>query len=190
MYTTFNSDIPKVNKRGTLFMLASAHQKMNSQRIYRSTDGGVNWKRLALQDVSTFVVTGNSNVLAFSYETNYGVGGFYLSSDEGDTWREIAKNDFALVFKLAVCSDGAILAICTPTPDYGNGLGENSCGVMYRSDDGGFTWTYKGIELECPSAGFQLSAGSRGYAFLIPSDTSSFYLSTDNGESWQQKTVR
>ncbi len=193
-----------VSPQGTLFARISPKFNLShpdDRNLYRSTNGGANWKRLELQDVRSLIFTGKRTVVAFNAaRAHASTSGditcyHYLSSDDGNEWDEVSDNTFTSGWESVACSDGSILQVGEATINY-SGNNSPSGWLLARSQDAGTTWTSAGITSTGASAddnisGCYLWAGSRGYAlFIPPSPSNLFYISTDNGESWQRKTLR
>jgi photosystem II stability/assembly factor-like uncharacterized protein len=119
--------------------------------IFKSTDGGKNWKKVLFRDnktggVDVQIDPKNPNVMfaalweAYRFEYQMSSGGpgsgLFKSTDGGETWREITRNPglpSGLVGKISVSISGAdsnrVYAIV-----------ENENGGLFSSDDAGATW--------------------------------------------------
>lgn len=118
----------------------------------------------------------------------------YLSSDNGNKWEEISDNTFTSEWESVVCSDGSILQAGWGTINYSNN-DPSETWLVARSVDRGCTWTSTGISGTSASAGGSIGdsyiwAGPKGYALFRSPGSHGFYLSTDNGDTWQPKTVK
>ncbi len=147
--------------------------------IWKSTDGGTNWDRLASTDnenfefVSRMVVTSTSKVLAGTTE------GLYVSTDGGTIWTRILSDEIA---EIKIASNGDIY------------LGTFN-GRIYKSTNDGVDWTNLTIptgaarvEMALAPSDDQtayalanLSSDSRTVAWLIKT--------TDGGDTWTELTI-
>ena len=119
--------------------------------IYKSTDGGTNWKKVLFKDnksggIDVEIDRKNPNVMyaalweAYRVEYQMSSGGpgsgMYKSTDGGDTWREITRNPglpAGVVGKISIAVSGA-------DPNRVYALVENENGGLFSSDDAGATW--------------------------------------------------
>ncbi|HET7038521.1 MAG TPA: glycosyl hydrolase [Gemmatimonadales bacterium] len=125
----------------------------NDQRgVYRSTDGGATWRRVLFRDANTGAVDlvmdpANPRVLyaalwqarryPWTFESGGPGSGLFKSTDGGDTWTELTRNeglpDSGVVGKIGV-------AVSPARPDRVWAIVEHEEGGVFRSDDGGRTW--------------------------------------------------
>jgi photosystem II stability/assembly factor-like uncharacterized protein len=125
----------------------------NDQRgVFRSTDGGATWQRVLFRDARTGAVDlvmdpANPRVLyatlwqarryPWAFESGGPGSGLFKSTDGGDTWSEITRNDglpdSGVVGKIGV-------AVSPARPDRVWAIVEHEAGGVFRSDDGGRTW--------------------------------------------------
>ncbi|HQQ97831.1 MAG TPA: glycosyl hydrolase [Cyclobacteriaceae bacterium] len=140
-----NPDIVYAGVLGDLF-------KATEERgVYRSEDGGKNWKRVLFVNNSAGVVDlamdpNNPRILIattwrvkrtpYSLESGGEGSGMWLTKDGGDTWTEITKNEglprgtWGIVgVTISPVNSNRIYAII-----------ENDNGGVFRSDDGGKSW--------------------------------------------------
>lgn len=169
--------------------------------IYKSTDGGDNWKKIGLDSterISKIVINPlNSNEI---YVTAPGAlwseskhRGLYKSSDAGATWQKILYID-----EKTGCADllmdpmhPEILLASTwefrRTP-YSFNSGGNGSG-LFKSEDGGKTW--REIKNGLPSKPFGriamcLAPSDPKQMFaIVESNNTGLYISSDGGESWK-----
>jgi photosystem II stability/assembly factor-like uncharacterized protein len=120
--------------------------------VFKSTDGGRNWRRTLFRDAKTGAVDlvidrKNPDVLyaalweAYRLEYQMSSGGpgsgLYKSIDGGETWTEITRNPglpAGVVGRIGVAVSGA-------DSNRVYALVENERGGLYRSNDAGATWT-------------------------------------------------
>ncbi len=180
--------------------------------VFKSTDAGISWTQVfenygsySIGDIAIdpnnpstiYVGTGESNPSADSYEGD----GIYKSTDGGATFTNIGLTDSRRIGRIVIDptnSDRVFVAV--GGQHFGGG---NSSGGIYRSDDGGLTWTNKlfvsdttgGIDVVLfPSTGVVIAAMWEHVRFVdIPSRlggvTSGVFRSTDLGDTWTQLTA-
>ncbi|MBI2408493.1 MAG: glycosyl hydrolase [Gemmatimonadetes bacterium] len=129
------------------------HSAPNAERgVYKSTDGGKNWRRVLFRNDSTGAIDltvdrNNPNVLYAAlwqaYRTEYtmssgGAGsGLFKSTDGGETWTEITRNPgmpAGLVGRIGV-------SVSPVNSNRVYALVENAKGGLFKSDDAGATWS-------------------------------------------------
>lgn len=188
-----------MNNRGTLFADVSPEfdfSQLDDRNMYRSTDRGVTWKPLEIESVSSLVFTRNGNILAFDggkshiLSSDEITGAHYLSSDNGRTWRKILDQNITSAWESVICTDGSILQVGWATVYSSFSPGKRW--LLSISQNQGRAWTSTGISGIDESIGdCYLWTGADGYAvFIPPGPNNFFYLSSDNGLSWQRRTVR
>ena len=164
--------------------------------IYKSTDGGKNWKRVLFRDnktggVDVEIDRRNPNVMfaalweAYRVEYQMSSGGpgsgLFKSTDGGDTWREITRNSglpSGLVGKISIGISGA-------DSNRVYALIENENGGLFSSDDAGTTW-----KLVNPARSIRQRAFYYTHVFADPSNkdvvyalNTSAFRSTDGGKT-------
>ena len=140
-----NSDLVYAAVLGDLF-------KSSEERgIYRSEDGGKNWKRILFANADAgavdlcmdpnnprilFASTWRIHRTPYSLESGGEGSGLWKSTDGGDTWKNISSNEgmpkgiWGIVgVSVSPVNSNRVYAII-----------ENDKGGVYRSDDGGTTW--------------------------------------------------
>ncbi|OKJ95015.1 glycosyl hydrolase [Streptomyces sp. CB03234] len=170
--------------------------------LYRSTDGGANWRPIGLRDsgaISAITVDPADPrriyvAAAGSLYNGGGDRGVYRSDDGGETWRRIlaGENEFTGATEVFVQGEElyAVLWDHRRTPalrTYG-GVGSG----VFRSADGGRTWERLGGGL--PARGPDVGriglavAGERLYAIVNKTSGpfEGFYTSTDGGGTWSR----
>ncbi len=137
-----------------VFVAALGHQfAANEERgVYRSTDGGVTWKQVLTRGpkagaVDIVMDAMNSNVLYASfwevYRTPYSLesggpnSGLWKSTDGGDTWKDLTH-----ATGMPRGMQGRIGVTVSPAnADRVWAIVEAEDGGVYRSDNGGTSWT-------------------------------------------------
>ncbi len=175
--------------------------------IYRSTDGGANWKKVLSKDENTGgsdveIDPSNPDVLyAALWEAREGPwednnlfngtgGGLFKSTDGGETWRPLTKGLPANLVQINVAiapSDSKRLYATVATTDrgeYGSGAGLG----VYRSDDGGENWYHVTMD---PRAGNRIGGGDLPIPKVDPKNPDVVYStsivtmkSVDGGKTW------
>jgi photosystem II stability/assembly factor-like uncharacterized protein len=173
----------------------------NAERgVFKTTDGGKNWQKVLYKDDHTGAVDlvmdpTNSNILyAALYQAQRlpwdfisgGPGsGLYKSTDAGATWKQIQGEGFpkGLLGRIGVAVSGG-------DPDRVYALVENEHGGIFRSDNGGNTWTLVNSNNE-----YRQRAWYFTHIFADPKATDTIYVlntglsrSTDGGRTFT--TVR
>jgi photosystem II stability/assembly factor-like uncharacterized protein len=177
----------------------------NAERgVFKTTDGGKNWKRTLFRDEKTGAVDlvidpKNPNVLYATlwevYRTPHSLSsggpgsGLFKSTDGGETWTEITRNaglPKGIVGKSGIAVSGAdsnrVYAIVEAQD-----LPDGGTGGVFLSDDGGTTWKLVNNDRRLRQRAFYYT---RIYADPKEKDTvyilnTGFYRSTDAG-----KTIR
>jgi photosystem II stability/assembly factor-like uncharacterized protein len=177
------------------------HSKANRERgIYKSTDGGISWRMVLNRPdnewtggVDLSVDPNNPDVLYAAlweaWRKSWGMssggtgGGLFRSTDGGETWDELTGSKEGL--------PGGVLgkigvAISPANPDRVWALIEHPEGGVFRTDDGGETWTRTNEERKLLQRAFYYA---RIYADPIDENTvyalnTGLYKSTDGGETF------
>ena len=177
------------------------HSKANRERgIYKSSDGGISWRMVLNRPdnewtggVDLSVDPNNPDVLYAAlweaWRKSWGMssggtgGGLFRSTDGGETWDELtgAKEGLpgGVLGKIGV-------AISPANPDRVWALIEHPEGGVFRTDDGGETWTRTNEERKLLQRAFYYA---RIYADPIDENTvyalnTGLYKSTDGGETF------
>ncbi|MEO7043355.1 MAG: glycosyl hydrolase [Gemmatimonadaceae bacterium] len=168
----------------------------NSERgVFKSTDGGVTWKRVLFRNDSTGAIDveidrKNPQVIyaalwqAFRKEYTASSGGagsgLYKSTDGGTNWTEITRNP-----GLPAGIDGKIgIAVSPANSNRVYALVENAKGGLYSSDDGGATWKLVNSSHDITQRAFYYT-----HVYADPMDENLIYMqntslfkSTDGGK--------
>jgi photosystem II stability/assembly factor-like uncharacterized protein len=180
----------------------------NEERgIFRSTDGGQNWKKVLYKDENT----GGSDVVidplhpnvvyASLWESRLGPwedgnsyegthGGLFKSTDGGETWNKLTKglpeNLVQINVAIAASNPNRLYATLSTTKPSGYA---SSAGLgVYRSDDAGENW-YKATD--DPRPAMKIGGGDLPVPAVDPKDPNTVYSasivtvrSTDGGKTW------
>lgn len=161
--------------------------------VWKTTDGGKNWAPLTDDQASLaigsitldpsdpnmiYAGTGETNAC----ETCYAGAGILKSSDAGNTWKQL-KGPF-----LDTLGRGARIGSLSVSPSDGNIIlaaayfvGADGVAGIYRSTDGGDSWTSVLAENEGTTVVFDAADPSVAYASLF---AAGIFKSTDAGASW------
>ncbi len=139
----------------TVYVCALGHMSgANAERgVFKSTDGGKNWKQVFTRGekagcVDMVLDPGNPNVIyagfwevvrtPYSLESGGPGSGLFKSTDAGETWKEIGRNpggpNKGVQGKIGV-------AVSPVNPERVWAIIEAEDGGVFRSDNGGSTWT-------------------------------------------------
>jgi photosystem II stability/assembly factor-like uncharacterized protein len=171
--------------------------------VYKSLDGGANWKNIGLRDtrqISRIVVDPHDANVVYVGALGHAYGpnserGVYKSTDGGNTWTHVfGKGPNIGVSDLAMATAapnilfaGTWSAHRPPWSTYAPLQGPG--GGLYRSTDGGATWTQlSGHGLpdgDWGRVGVAVAPeGKRVYASLEAGKKSGLYRSDDGGDTW------
>ncbi|MCC9166233.1 VPS10 domain-containing protein [Pontibacter harenae] len=140
-----NPDIVYVAAMGDLY-------KSNEERgVFKSTDGGKTWKRTLFANKDAGVVdlvidpsnprhlyatTWNIRRTPYSLESGGPGSGIWKSTDGGDTWKDISKNEGLPKGTLGIVG----IAVSPVNSERVFAMVEAEEGGLFRSDDSGLTW--------------------------------------------------
>jgi photosystem II stability/assembly factor-like uncharacterized protein len=172
--------------------------------MYKSIDGGTTWTHIGLTDsrqIGRILVDPRDANLVFVAALGHGYGpnkerGVFRSNDGGQSWQTVLykdENTGAIDLAFDPGDSKTILAALWNTrrppwnvypPSYGPGSG------LYRSVDGGDTWTQvtNGIptgKLGRIRVAFAPSAPRRAYA-IVDATEGGLYVSDDAGATWKR----
>ena len=172
--------------------------------VYKSEDGGESWENMGLKEsrhIGGIVIDPrNSNVVFVAAEGSaWGPGGdrgLYKSADGGENWKrvlEISENTGV---------NNVVMDPVDPDVMYATSeqrrrhvftkIGGGPESAVYRSTDGGETWTksMKGLpKVDLGGMGIAVSPADRNVVYLIveaAEDKSGFYRSMNRGASWKK----
>ena len=135
-------------------VLGNIYKPTEDRGVYKSVDGGQSWNRILFSNkhsgaVELVIDPSNPRILYAStwrvnrtpYSFNSGGEGSALwkSTDQGKTWKKISSNKGFAVGILGII--GVTVSPVNPQKIWAIVENENSGGV-YRSDDGGISWSY------------------------------------------------
>lgn len=133
-------------------VLGDLYKDSDTRGIYRSKDGGKNWERIHFVDNKTGAVDlamdpNNPRILfasmwqvrrtPFSLESGGSGSGLWKSTDGGDTWKEISRNE-GLPQEGIFGISGISVSAANSERIYAQI--EHANGGLFRSSDGGDTW--------------------------------------------------
>lgn len=173
--------------------------------VYKSTDGGTTWKNMGLKQSEhigkILIDPRNSNIIHVAAEgplwSGGGERGVYRSTDGGNTWRatltvdqytgvtdlEFDPSNPDVVYAATYQRFRRTWALMAGGPNSG----------IYKSTDGGQTWTKKSVGLpkgDMGKIGLAVTPANPHlvYATIEANDMEKgFYRSTDKGESWEKR---
>ena len=136
--------------------------------VYRSTDNGATWKL-----VSPVSFTAAAYAVATDLYGDVFVGtdgqGLWRSMDNGSSWSRTGSALSNQIFSISTDVNGKVYAI--------------SGGAIFVSTDKGATWnTYGGQST--PTSLMSISVAPSGYVFIGQNGGTSWYRSTDGGNTW------
>ncbi|HKA36872.1 MAG TPA: hypothetical protein VKH43_08635 [Thermoanaerobaculia bacterium] len=152
----------------------------NSQRVYKSADGGATWTQTSL-DAQGFSITSISVNAAKSSQViavSAGATGYFQSLDAGKTWNPVNSD----------VNCGGVNAVFFDASGATTYIAGTS--GLCRSADGGKTWTLSTVDVLASVRTLWIDPvnPSRMYAGAepaIPEGTGGVFKSTDGGQTWQ-----
>lgn len=172
--------------------------------VYKSTDAGKTWTSIGLREtrhISRIAVDPRNanNVLVAAMGHAYGPNpdrGIYRSTDGGATWQKVLykdQNSGAIDVQLDPDNPQTAFAALWSAhrPPWSTYPPINGSGAIYKSSDGGATWSQlagSGLpQAEWGRVGLGIARGTHGrrmYA-LIDSKPGGLFRSDDGGQSWK-----
>jgi photosystem II stability/assembly factor-like uncharacterized protein len=131
--------------------------------VFRSTDRGEEWRRVASFEWMNSMVAGPDGVLYASAE----LGTLFRSTDDGETWHAMHVDD--KIGTLAAGAPGEIAGIANGT-------------TFYRSTDSGVTWRHQALPIESPNYITRLLIAPDGDIYATHGDLT--LVSQNHGASW------
>ena len=156
---------------------------MRTTDVWRTTDGGVTWKKAG----SGVAAGGSVGWVAFVSRTAgvWGNGGFLRTGDGGGSWEPVAVSDLGIVNEACFATPAVGWAAST----YGNSA---AGGALAKTTDGGLTWvTQKSLPGDDGSGGFsRVSSPSvqQCYAFKW-GDEGGVWATSDGGAVWTRRPL-
>ncbi len=175
----------------------------NEQRgVFRSKDGGKTWEKILYRNDRTGAIDlildpTNANILyagfwdvrrtPYSLESGGAGGGMFKSTDGGDTWTEITRNEGlpkGVIGKIGI-------AVSPANPDRLWAIIEAEDGGVFRSDDGGKKWTRVNDERKLRQRAWyytRIYADPQNAESVYALNTG-FYKSNDGGKTFNSISV-
>jgi photosystem II stability/assembly factor-like uncharacterized protein len=165
--------------------------------IYKSTDGGKNWKKIlyendhaGAEDLSIdpknpktmFATIWDVQRTPWSLSSGGPASKLYKSSDGGDTWKDITRSP-----GLPSGTDGKIGVTVSADSNRIYAIVENENGGLFRSEDGGATWAKISDDRNIRQRAFYYSrifADPQNKDVLYATNVR-FYRSIDGGKTWK-----
>ena len=186
--------------------LGRTYSKSEQRGVFKTTDGGKTWRKVLYKDEVTgavdLVFAAHDSKIGFaalwehytqpgarSAIESSGFAGVYKTSDGGETWTQssggLPTGRLGRI-GVAVSADGKkVFAIVGGAGGFGGGGGGGARGGLYRSDDGGATWSRSTDDPRITGSGYF----SR--VFLDPQNSdivyvaqTSLYRSQDGGRTF------
>jgi photosystem II stability/assembly factor-like uncharacterized protein len=158
--------------------------------IYKSTNGGIDWERISgtgngnFNHTQKLLFTADGNLLAATRES-----GVQMTINGGQSWAAVLNNTnqgFSnRAADLEITADGTIFAA----------MGIQGLDGVYRSDDGGFQWSYKEMGIDdYERIELGTSLNDPNLVMVLAQDGESgavnnILRSTDKGDTWNSVTV-
>lgn len=184
-------------------VLGNIYKPTPNRGVYKSTDGGKNWRKVLFVNedagaVDLVIDPGNPrnlyastwNVRRTPYSLSSGGPGSALwkSTDYGETWTEISKNEGYPQGTIGII--GVTVSPVNPERIWSI-VEHKEKGGVYRSDDGGKTWSYQNSDRSLRQRAWYYS---RIYADTKDMNTVyvlnvSYHKSTDGGKTFESNNA-
>jgi photosystem II stability/assembly factor-like uncharacterized protein len=150
-----------------------AFNQYSHGKVYQSIDAGLHWKQLATPNNAAIydLISVDENHLLLAAGNK-----IYISSDKGEHWALSAKVDYSCN-KLFALNPNLIFLITNFSYDKPN---------LYRSLDGGKTWTPAKLGLESGYPFFTID----GRDNILLTNTDGVNISTNNGLLWTRPSKK
>lgn len=174
--------------------LGSIYAPSEQRGVFKSTDGGQNWRRTLYIDeyhgiADLDIDPGNPNVLfaavwrferkPWTHRSGSEEGGIFKSTDGGETWAKVTKGLPALMGRIGV-------KIAPSNPNVVYVIAESDEGTLFRSDDRGETFTKVTDKVDIVSRGLyytdmRVSPVNENHIYAV---SSLLQQSIDGGKTW------
>jgi photosystem II stability/assembly factor-like uncharacterized protein len=180
--------ITGVAPRGSTIIISVKSSIAANQGIWRSTDTGVTWTRIS-GTAGTGLLTGDSFDLSSDPNdqtrlfTNAGINGIFRSTDTGATWAKVS--DATMDALMTNAQRNIEIVVGTSNNVYVAIVNPLTLAGLFRSGDGGTTWTSLDLPLTTENAGatFGIHPGDQGRNHLSmaadPANASILYIGGD-----------
>ncbi len=136
--------------------------------FYRSTDGGVTWSLQHVDNADLFGIAELTRIDVDSFAAIDAQARIWISDDAGVTWTRTQDH---------VNNWGSEWDIQFPTPQVGYAVG--NLGLIFKSTDGGYSWTQISNGAVAAFEDIVMTTGGRGVAV-----GSSIVYTSDFGQTW------
>jgi hypothetical protein len=152
--------------------------------IYRTVNGGGNWKRIKCRGLDNnislahfYVLNASIAFISVSKNTGVGPGLIYKTSDSGHSWKLVFTHKGTCTIKLGMFSENKGLMACSFDSFDGS---VKSGQALYSTPDGGDSWIRDTAD---PARNFIMNLEIKGKQAAL-TDYKNFYWSGDRGNSF------